>query len=77
MTFGRNRLNLFKLIFCLIATIALSQPGIKYRPFDWLLFKETGKINSLSEGFEYLYIATNSGGIYRYNLYSKTTRRAR
>ncbi|MCS5550792.1 MAG: hypothetical protein NZ811_04650 [Gammaproteobacteria bacterium] len=34
------------------------------------MFKEPGKINSLSEGYEYLYIATSHGGIYRYSLYS-------
>tara|TARA_X000001036_G_scaffold438291_1_gene485736 strand:- start:4738 stop:6372 length:1635 start_codon:yes stop_codon:yes gene_type:complete len=57
-------------LFLLLNAISLSQPRAKYRPFDWLLFKEPGIINSLSEGYEYLYIGTNSGGIYRYSLYS-------
>ena len=35
-----------------------------------MLFIESGKINSLTEGFEYLYIATSHGGISRYSLYS-------
>ncbi len=59
--------SLFLLLF---SAISLSQPRAKYRPFDWLLFKEPGNINSLSEGYEYLYIGTSSGGIYRYSLYS-------
>ena len=70
MVFGEKRLLLFYFIFFLLATIIFSQPRAKYRPFDWLLFKESGKINSLSEGFEYLYIATSTGGISRYSLYS-------
>ena len=70
MVFGEGRVLLFKLILFLFVAITFSQPRTKYRPFDWLLFKESGKINSLSEGFEYLYIATSGGGISRYNLYS-------
>ncbi len=65
-----KRVILFKLIFFLFFAVVLSQPRAKYRPFDWLLFKESGKINSLTEGFEYLYIATSHGGISRYSLYS-------
>ena len=34
-----------------------------------MLFKEPGSINSISEGYEFLYIGTSHGGIYRYNLY--------
>ena len=57
------------LYFFLFVTICLSQPSARYRPFDWLLFKEPGRINSISEGYEFLYIGTSHGGIYRYNLY--------
>ena len=61
---------LTRFFFFLFTTLILAQPRAKYRPFDWLLFKEPGKINSLSEGYEYLYIATSHGGISRYSLYS-------
>ena len=70
MVFGKKRVLIFKFIFFLVVSIACSQPRAKYRPFDWLLFKEAGKINSLSEGYEYLYIASSGGGISRFNLYS-------
>ena len=60
----------FASLFLLFNAISLSQPRAKYRPFDWLLFKEPGNISSLSEGYEYLYIGTSHGGIYRYSLYS-------
>ncbi len=70
MVFVDSRIFLFKFIFFLLVAITFSQPRTKYRPFDWLLFKESGKINSLTEGFEYLYVATSVGGISRYNLFS-------
>ena len=66
----KKRMVLTRFFFFLFTTLILAQPRAKYRPFDWLLFKEPGKINSLSEGYEYLYIATSHGGIYRYSLYS-------
>ena len=70
MIFDKSRILLFQFIIYLFVSISFSQPKAKYRPFDWLLFKESGQINSMTEGFEYLYIATNTGGISRYNLYS-------
>ena len=70
MVFGERRIISFKFVLFLLTAVALSQPRVKYRPFDWLLFKEAGKINSLSEGYEYLYIATSGGGISRFSLYS-------
>jgi len=67
-----NKKNFFldSLFLFLLFSLSLSQPRSKYRPFDWLLFRESGNINSLSEGYEYLYIGTSHGGIYRYSLYS-------
>ena len=63
--------NIYILFFLFLSfTSIFSQPSTKYRPFDWLVFKESGKILSLSEGYEFLYIATEKGGICRYNLYS-------
>lgn len=66
----KKKILISRFFFFLFTTLILAQPGAKYRPFDWLLFKEPGRINSLSEGYEYLYIATSHGGIYRYSLYS-------
>ncbi len=70
MVLNKKKMTLNKFFFFLFTTIILAQPRAKYRPFDWLLFKEPGNINALSEGYEYLYIATSHGGIYRYSLYS-------
>ena len=47
------------LYFFLFFAISFAQPSARYRPFDWLLFKEPGRIYSLSEGFEFLYVGTS------------------
>ena len=69
MILNKKSISYISLYFFLFSTICLSQPSARYRPFDWLLFKESGSINSITEGYEFLYIGTSHGGIYRYNLY--------
>ena len=49
-------------------TISLSQKDIKFHPWDWVTFSESQIINSITEGNEYIYFATN-GGILRYNFF--------
>ena len=56
------------LIFISLVTI-YSQPSIKYRPFDWVLYKTPGSITSFTEGYTYAYIATSKGGVKRFNLF--------
>ena len=46
-----------------------SQPDPRFRPFDWVIFKGSGEINSITEGFTFSYIATSMGGIKRFNLF--------
>ena len=62
--------SIFICFFFLFISVIISQPRAKYRPFDWLNFRESGKINALSEGYQFLYIATENGGINRYHLYA-------
>ena len=50
------------LLFC--------QPDSRFRPFDWVLYKGSGSINSISEGFNYAYIGTENGGVKRLNTFS-------
>ena len=69
MKIDKKKLSNTGVYFLFFISLCLSQPSAKYRPFDWLLFKEPGRINSISEGYEFLYIGTSHGGIYRYNLY--------
>ena len=69
MKIDKKKISNTGVYFLFFISLCLSQPSAKYRPFDWLLFKEPGRINSISEGYEFLYIGTSHGGIYRYNLY--------
>jgi len=69
MKIDKKKLSNTGVYFLFFISLCSSQPSAKYRPFDWLLFKEPGRINSISEGYEFLYIGTSHGGIYRYNLY--------
>ena len=69
MKIDKKKISYIGVYFLFFISLCSSQPSAKYRPFDWLLFKEPGSINSISEGYEFLYIGTSHGGIYRYNLY--------
>ncbi len=69
MKFTKKKISYFRLYYLLFIVTCMAQPDSRYRPFDWLIFKEPGSINSISEGYEFLYIGTSHGGIYRYNLY--------
>jgi len=42
-----------------------SQPHNRYDPFDWILYRQIGQITSITEGFAYIYIGTESGGVVR------------
>ena len=57
------------LILFLLITEVKSQPDSRFRPFDWVLYKGSGEINSITEGYTFAYIATSEGGIKRFNLY--------
>ena len=47
----------------------LAQPDSRFEAFDWTLYRQTGSINSISEGYDYVYFATENAGILRFNLY--------
>ena len=58
------------LIFFLMLTINLhGQPEPEFSPFDWVTYRQTGRIQSITEGFAYIYFATEEGGILRYHTF--------
>ena len=57
------------LLFLIFIIQIKSQPDPRFRPFDWVIFKGSGKINSITEGFTFCYSATSMGGIKRFNLF--------
>jgi ligand-binding sensor domain-containing protein len=54
-------INIHYLVFC--------QPSSRHDPFDWIVYRKPGTIRSFAEGFSYIYIGTESAGIYRYSIY--------
>ena len=57
------------LLFLIFIIQIRSQPDPRFRPFDWVIFKGSGEINSITEGFTFSYFATSTGGIKRFNLF--------
>ena len=53
----------------LIFNILLSQPDSRFDTFDWILYRQTGGINSITEGYNHTYFATENAGILRFQLY--------
>ena len=56
-------------LFLIFISILLGQPDSRFRPFDWVIYKGPGSIQSITEGFTYAYIGTSSGGIKRFNIF--------
>lgn len=56
-------LTLF-LILTVIGSL-ISQPDNRYAPFDWVLYRQLGEITSITEGFAYIYVGTEMGGVVR------------
>ena len=55
--------------FISIHYLVLCQPSSRHDPFDWIIYRKPGTIRSFAEGFSYIYIGTESAGIYRYSIY--------
>jgi len=47
----------------------LCQINSRHDPFDWVIYRKPGIIKSFTEGLSYIYIATESAGIFRYSFY--------
>ncbi|MFH1850797.1 MAG: hypothetical protein ABIA75_00475 [Candidatus Neomarinimicrobiota bacterium] len=51
--------------------ILSAQPDPRFDPFDWVLYRDTGAICSISEGPNFTYLGTTTGGVWRYNNYGR------
>ena len=72
--FGRHNTiyhRYWKWIFTFVSIhyFVICQPNSRHDPFDWVIFRKPGAIRSFTEGFSYIYIGTESAGIYRYSIY--------
>ena len=57
-------------LFCFLITAQLvcAQPNLRFNPFDWNLYGESGSINSISYGDRYAFIGTEGAGVLRFNI---------
>ena len=64
-----NRYCKWVFTFISMHYLVLCQPSSRHDPFDWIIYRKPGTIRSFAEGFSYIYIGTESAGIYRYSIY--------
>ena len=64
-----KRISFFLYLFSL--SIIFSQPESQFNPFDWVQYRKTGNINSISYSNTYLYLGSENGGVLRFNLFSE------
>jgi len=55
----------------LILNILISQHDSRFDTFDWVLYTQTGTINSITEGYNFTYFATSNAGILCLQLYQE------
>ena len=66
----KQRLVLISVLSLSFNIVPYTQPDNRFLPFDWVQYRHSGAVTSLSEGYSYLYIGTETGGVKRYNLFS-------
>ena len=62
-----NHKSLAIFLFLTLNSHLISQSDNRYDPFDWVQYRQLGEITSITEGFAYLYVGTESGGVVRIN----------
>ncbi len=60
-----------KLLFYILITLNIlsAQPDSRFDTFDWVVYRKTGAISSITEGYNFTYFATGNAGILRMQLY--------
>ena len=64
--------NIFLIQFFLLLSTLCAQVDQRFDLFDWEIFGKNESINSISEGYQYVYFATSYNGILRYNKFSRS-----
>ena len=57
--------------FIIFLEILVAQVDQRFDLFDWEIMRQNESINSISEGYQYVYFATNANGILRFNKFSR------
>ena len=65
----KNKILIIQFIFSL--NVINAQIDQRFDLYDWEIIKHNESINSISEGYKYIYFATNANGLLRYNKFSR------
>jgi len=57
--------------FIFFLEILVAQVDQRFDLFDWEIMRQNESINSISEGYQYVFFATNANGILRFNKFSR------
>ena len=65
------KINKFFSLSLFLINILHAQVDQRFGIFDWEIIGNNGSINSISEGYQYIFFATNGNGILRFNKFSR------
>ena len=65
------KINKFFFLSLFLINILQAQADQRFDIFDWEIIGNNGSINSISEGYQYIFFATNGNGILRFNKFSR------
>lgn len=65
------KINKFFFLGLFLINILHAQADQRFDIFDWEIIGNNGSINSISEGYQYIFFATNGNGILRFNKFSR------
>ena len=67
----KNKLIQLLLFIAYSVNHLIAQPDNRFDPFDWEMYSQSGRINSISEDNTYFYFGTENAGILRFNKFSE------
>ena len=65
----KNKILVIQFIFSL--NVLNAQIDQRFDLYDWEIIRQNESINSISEGYKYIFFATNANGLLRYNKFSR------
>ena len=63
--------NLFLIQFIFFFDVLFAQIDQRFDLYDWEIIRQNESINSISEGYQYIFFATDANGILRFNKFSR------
>ena len=64
--------NLFLIQFIFFFDVICAQIDQRFDLYDWEIIRQNESVNSISEGYQYIFFATDANGILRFNKFSRS-----